>query len=354
MSKQLPSNANLKHHLEAHAVIQTPDGAHAELLLRITNLIAEHTENAAQSLQRMLGEEPKSAAIIAIALGQETTAAILKHLSDTEIQELAQEISNLSVVTTEEEDQHLETFEQLIMAGKYVTQGGIDYARGALEKAVGKRKTQAILKRLNAQHENILNRLKNLVSERPEDIARILTHADTKQAALFAATIGKKEMRVVINNLPKAVAKNITDASQNAQDISIEYKTETLEHIERLVVTLKYVLTGGQQFARGALAKSFGNPKASKMLDQITPSSGFLQLWNLSPKKASALLSDEPPEAIADILSPLDSPQSILIFHHFSANLKKQIASHLEHAKFSESENRQLDQHLAKKIAKAS
>jgi len=341
----------LKHHLEAHAVIQTPDGAHQELLLRINTLIAEHTEDAAKTLQRILLDDPKGVAIIAIALGQETTAAILKHLTDDNIEAIAQNISNLNSVTTEEEDHHLKTFEQMLMASKYVSQGGIDFARGALEKAVGKRKSQAILKHLNAQYQTTLNRLQKLVTERPEDIARILTHEDAQTAAIFATAIGTKKMVTITKHLSKAIAQNINNASKNIHAEFSTQTTKTLEHIERLAVTYKYVLTGGRQFALGALAKSFGNKKALKMLDQITPISGFLQFRNLSPQQASTLLSNEPPKTIANILSHLDSCQSILIFGQFSASPKKQIAPHIDRPPLSETESRKLDHLLAKKIS---
>jgi flagellar motor switch protein FliG len=150
------------------------------------------------------------------------------------------------------------------------------------------------------------------------------------------------------------MAKSISDTSKNLPETYHIEKTKTLEHIERLAVTLKYVLTGGKQFARGALAKSFGNKKALKMLDQITPISGFLQVSSLSPKQAGALISDEPPKAIANILSHLDSPQSILIFNHFPASKKKQITLHIDRPPLSETESRKLDQLLAKKISKIS
>ncbi|MBT3603464.1 MAG: flagellar motor switch protein FliG, partial [Candidatus Latescibacteria bacterium] len=84
-------------------------------------------------------------AILMIALGQDTTAEVMKYLTDLEVEQIAQSISELDVVTTEQEDEVLEEFEQLLLAGKYVSQGGIDFARGALEKALGPRKAQSLL-----------------------------------------------------------------------------------------------------------------------------------------------------------------------------------------------------------------
>ena len=49
----------------------------------------------------------KKVAILMIALGQETTAEVMKYLSDIEIEQIAQSISELDVVTTEQEDEIL-------------------------------------------------------------------------------------------------------------------------------------------------------------------------------------------------------------------------------------------------------
>ena len=69
-------------------------------------------------------------AILMISLGQETTAEVMKYLTDIEIEQIAQNIAELDVVTTEQEDEVLEEFEQMLIAGQYVSQGGMDFARG--------------------------------------------------------------------------------------------------------------------------------------------------------------------------------------------------------------------------------
>ena len=63
-------------------------------------------------------------AILMIALGQEATAEVMKYLNEVEIEGIAEAIASLDVVTTEQEDEVLEEFEQLLLAGKYVSQGG--------------------------------------------------------------------------------------------------------------------------------------------------------------------------------------------------------------------------------------
>jgi flagellar motor switch protein FliG len=131
-------------------------------------------------------------AILMIALGQETTAEVMKYMNDYEIEEIAQSISELEVVTTEQEDQVLEEFEQLLLAGKYVSQGGMDFARGALERAIGPRRATQLLDRVNSTTTSGFYMLKNvdpnqiipfLCKEHPQTIALILSQLDSNQAA---------------------------------------------------------------------------------------------------------------------------------------------------------------------------
>ena len=134
----------------------------------------------------------KKVAILMISLGQETTAEVMKYLSDMEIERIAQNIAELDVVTTEQEDEVLEEFEQMLIAGQYVSQGGIEFARGALEKAMGPRKAQALLDRVSSTTSSGFYMLRNvdpnqiipfISKEHPQTIALILSQLDSNQSA---------------------------------------------------------------------------------------------------------------------------------------------------------------------------
>ena len=131
-------------------------------------------------------------AILMIALGQEATAEVMKYLNDMEIEQIAESIAALDVVTTEQEDDVLKEFEQLLIAGKYVSQGGMDFARGALEKALGPRKAQGLLDRVTSTTTSGFFMLRNidpnqiipfLAKEHPQTIAIILSQLESNQAA---------------------------------------------------------------------------------------------------------------------------------------------------------------------------
>ncbi|MFY9393081.1 MAG: flagellar motor switch protein FliG, partial [Halanaerobiales bacterium] len=92
----------------------------------------------------------QKAAILLVAMGPDVSATVFKHLNDEEIEELTLEIANLRSVEKELKDQVLEEFYELCQAHDYINQGGIEYAREVLEKAVGKERANSILERLTA------------------------------------------------------------------------------------------------------------------------------------------------------------------------------------------------------------
>ena len=177
-------------------------------------------------------------AILMISLGQETTAEVMKYLTDYEIEQIAQAISELEVVTTEQEDEVLEEFEQMLIAGQYVSQGGMEFARGALEKAMGPRKAQALLDRVSSTTTSGFYMLRNvdpnqiipfISKEHPQTIALILSQLDSAQAA------------GVINGLSEELQADVSYRIATMESISPQILRE-LE--ESLAQELETILSG--------------------------------------------------------------------------------------------------------------
>ena len=79
----------------------------------------------------------QTVAVVMVALGEDVSGEVMKHLSDYEIEEITQAIAGLKNVSVEVMDRVIEEFEQLLVAGEWISQGGVDFARQALERAVG-------------------------------------------------------------------------------------------------------------------------------------------------------------------------------------------------------------------------
>ena len=174
-------------------------------------------------------------AILFVAMGQEAAGEVMKFLSEEEIGEVTEAIAALKHVGTDMQDGVLEEFEQHLLAGEWVSQGGIEFARGALERAVGPRKAQEIIDRLSNSHSAGFNALKrvspaqlapSLSHEHPQTIALILSQLDPAHGAGVLAELPERLQSDVayriatLDNITPAVLKEIEEGlSDSLKDI---------------------------------------------------------------------------------------------------------------------------------------
>lgn len=173
--------------------------------------------------------------ILFVGLGQETSGEVMKYLNDMEIEEITTGIANLTNVTTEMQSDVLEEFEQHLLAGEWISQGGVDFARGALERAVGPRKTQEILDRIASTVSSGFHMLRKanpeqiapfISNEHPQTVALILSQLDPAQSAGILAQLPERSQAEVayriatMENITPAVLKEIEESlEENLRDL---------------------------------------------------------------------------------------------------------------------------------------
>lgn len=150
----------------------------------------------------------QKAAILLIALGSERSAEVIKFLNEPEIEQLTLEMAEVRKVSDEDRSLVIEEFHQMCIANSYLTQGGIDYARDVLEKALGEQRAFDIINRLSRSLKmrpfELVRRSdpKQLFSfiqgEHPQTIALIMTHLMSDKAA------------VLLSNLPHDIQPEVT------------------------------------------------------------------------------------------------------------------------------------------------
>ena len=179
-------------------------------------------------------------AIVMIALGEETSGEVMKHLSDYEVEEITQAIASLKTISTPIIDKVLEEFEQHLRAGEWVSQGGVDFARAALERAVGPRKAQEILERVTTRVSSGFYMLKNVA---PDQIAPFISHEHPQTVAL------------ILSQLESAQASGILAVLPERMQSEVAYRIATMENItpnvikqieEALESSLRDLLSGNQ------------------------------------------------------------------------------------------------------------
>jgi flagellar motor switch protein FliG len=188
----------------------------------------------------------EKAAILMITIGKEAAAKIYKHLSEEEIEQLTLSITSVRRVEPEMKDVITQEFIQMCVAQKYISEGGIDYAREILDKAFGAESANNQIMRLSsslrvrpfdfvrkADSTQVLNFIQN---EHPQTIALILSYIDPKNAAQILAELPLEKQTGVIARIA------------NMGFTSPEYIKETERVLEKKLSTLNFgdtTVTGG-------------------------------------------------------------------------------------------------------------
>lgn len=198
-------------------------------------------------------------AIVMVALGEDTSGEVLKHLDDYEIEDVTQAIAGLKSIAPELIDTALEDFEQHLMAGEWISQGGIDFARSALERAVGPRKAQEILDRVSNKVSSGFYMLKDVA---PEQIAPFISHEHPQTVALILSQLETVQASGILAQLPERLQ---SDVAFRLATMESNVTPRAIKHVEEsLAASLRDILGGNQDV---------GGPKAVADILNLTGSS---------------------------------------------------------------------------------
>jgi flagellar motor switch protein FliG len=136
----------------------------------------------------------QKAAVLLVQLGKEKSAAVLKSLRESEVEEVLNEIARLKGVPTETVDAVFEEFQTLASARRYYAQGGMDFAREVLEATLGADRAKELLDRMKAslvempfeflRRADARQVLSFLQDEHPQTVALVVAHMRADQAAI--------------------------------------------------------------------------------------------------------------------------------------------------------------------------
>ncbi|MGZ9584640.1 flagellar motor switch protein FliG [Paenibacillus marinisediminis] len=198
----------------------------------------------ARPSQGLTGKQ--KAAILLISLGPEVSAQIFKHLRDEEIEQLTLEIANVRKVDAAEKETVLSEFHQICMAQEYISQGGIQYAKEILEKALGASKAVDIINRLTAtlqvrpfdfaRKADALQILNFIQNESSQTIALVLSYLNTEQSSQILSSLPPEKQ--------SSVARRIALMDSTSPEV-ISQVEAVLEQKLSATVTQDYSSAGG-------------------------------------------------------------------------------------------------------------
>jgi flagellar motor switch protein FliG len=185
-------------------------------------------------------------AILFIAIGGEYAAKLFERLDDDEIESITLEIANNKQVSAEDKAEVISEFYQMAMASDYISTGGLEYAQGVLEKALGSERATGILNHLTTSLQvrpfdflkkidpsQLLNFIQN---EHPQTIALVMAYLAPDQAAIIMSGLSTE--------MQADVAKRIATMDRTSPDVIREVE-RVLEKKISSMLTQDFTTAGG-------------------------------------------------------------------------------------------------------------
>ena len=200
----------------------------------------------------------QKAAILFITLGPEASAAIIKKLPEREIQKVTYEIANLTAVKSEHKFGVLKEFIEMNKAKDYMLEGGFEYARDLLGKALGPQRAKEILDKVTEETEQFrpfaiarkadAHQLLNVINnEHPQTIALILCYLQAEKAGQILSALPEELQSDVafriatMSNTSPMVIKEIEKVLNNKLSSVLRSDVTSLGGVDTIVEILNQV-----------------------------------------------------------------------------------------------------------------
>lgn len=203
----------------------------------------------------------QKAALLLLSLEADTVKRVFANLSQSEIEELTLEITNLREVPATVVDTVLSEFQSLITAQEYLIQGGADQAQAILEKSLGAHKAMDILDRVKT-----LSRLSGFES---------LKRADSRQLASFLQKEHPQTIALILSNLKTEQSAQVLAELDNDLRDDVSFRMATLGKVSpALLMEMEGVLEGIAQDEISEGMSSIGGTKAvASILNKVNTAS---------------------------------------------------------------------------------
>lgn len=188
----------------------------------------------------------QKAAVLLVSLGAEASAEVFKHLRQDEIDELTLEIAGIGHVPQERKQAVVEEFYETALAQDYIAEGGLEYARAILEKALGSDRANDVMTRLSGAIQvspfEFLRRtdagqiLNVIANEHPQTVALVMAYLPPDTAAQVVSALP--------DELQAEVAMRIALMDRTAPEVIREIE-RVLERKLSSVINQDFTSAGG-------------------------------------------------------------------------------------------------------------
>lgn len=271
----------------------------------------------------------QKAALILIAMGIKNAAQVLKHLNESEIENITIEVARQRNIPAETIGTVIEEYYQLMLANQYIVQGGLDFAKQILEEAWGEKRAGDILQRAEATTE--VSAFYLLQSVDDKQLLNFLQNEHPQTTALILANLKPPQAASVLSELPGEIQSEIAFRLATIEKTS----PELIADIETVLRQQMGSVFGGNLSATG------GSEVVAEILNSATKSAEKNILDNIRERDPE--LADEitslmftfedinglTDDAIQRIVKEIDSGTLALAMKAIGEELKEKILKNM-------------------------
>jgi flagellar motor switch protein FliG len=223
----------------------------------------------------------RKAAIVVMALGEEASAKLFKHLDEGEIEQIVREVAAIGNVTPEVGERVLDEFNQMTSAAEYISAGGVEHARRLLNKTLGPELSRRILDRV-VKSFNANAGFATLEKANPQQLSKFILAEHPQTIALILAHLNAGSAAQVITQLPNDIRADVLMRMASIEEIS----PDVMSRISNVIEQRLRALGGPSSDLRGgvrAVAELFNR------LDRSVSQTALERIEKISPEMAVSI-----------------------------------------------------------------
>jgi flagellar motor switch protein FliG len=219
----------------------------------------------------------RKAAMLLVVLGEQTSADLLQHLTEEEVQKVSREVAKLTAISSEQAESVLQEFHHISTAGDYVARGGIDYARKLLLRAFNPDHAKKLLDRLAKAMGAEATSFDAIEKADPQQLAKFIHNEHPQTIALVLSHLNFTQAAALLTSLPAPLRPDVAQRMASLDQISPEI-------IYKIAGVIGQKLQALGQFSR----ESYGGVRAvAEVLNRLDSGSSREILENIEQGDAS-------------------------------------------------------------------
>jgi flagellar motor switch protein FliG len=269
----------------------------------------------------------RKAAVLLVAVGEESAKEILRALPEVDVQRLTEELADLRGITSEMSAMVMEEFWELLETQNFMMHGGLDYASRLLQETFGKERADDLLMLVRRSQEAAQGNLAKLQRTDPQQLGKLLDSEHPQTIALVLAHLDPRRASLVLDNL-----------SEDHKVLSIQRLAEMRQFSPEMAQKVAHILHRRLENVGDTARKSYSGFKAvADLLNRLNADESKKILETIEdgqPELALAIrnlmftfedLVTVPPATIREIVSGVDKRQLALALRGAKDELRAQI-----------------------------